>query len=640
MPHEENHHAMTAEEAIAQGSVPTLLMCLAQITRDPRWLEEPFRPRRDVSIFAEPTGGLSPEAQRIVREQIARVLGELERGERTLPPVPDDATMVELMSVCLGERVPPEYSPLAMEEMGFRERTVHWEAPAAAAAPEDWKVLVIGAGLSGLAAARQLALLGIDHEIVEKNEEIGGTWWDNDYPECGVDTPNHFYSYSFAPNLRWSSNYSKRAENLAYLKRVAIEQGIDARIRLRTEVTALRWIDDARRWEARVRGADGAERSERYRAVIAAVGPLSRPRLSSIPGIDSFTGTWFHSAHWRHDVPLDGRDVAVVGTGASAMQFLRTVAERARHVTVFQRSPQWARPPQDYHGTVSEAERWLLERVPYYYAWYRFGLFWRFGDGLLPSLRRDPSWPHPERSMNWRNDRHREQLEAYLRDELAGRDDLIEKALPHYPPYGKRILIDNFWFRTLKRPNVALVTQAVDRVEGDDIVTAQGEHHRADVIVLATGFEVSHMMGPMQVRGRDGRTLDDAWAGDDPRAYLGMTVPGFPNFFVMAGPSTGLAHGGSLFLVAECQVRYVARLLTTMIARGIDAVDVRPEVHEDYHRRMDAEHAELVWSHPGMRNWYRNARGRVFVPMPWRLVDFWQMTREPRLDEYDAMPAA
>lgn len=626
------------DAALRDASIPTLLMCVAQITGDPRWLEPPYRPQRDVSIFADPSGGLPDAVQQSVRDAAAQVLDALARGERSLPSLPDDDALARMMSVCLGERVPAEYAPAVMEEMGFRDRTVHWRSEPPPAARARLRTLVVGAGLSGLCAAFRLDELGLPFEIVEKNAGIGGTWWDNDYPEAGVDTPNHFYSYSFAPNPGWSSNYAKRDELLAYLQRVAEERGVARRVRLRTEVLALEWDEARRDWAATIRDADG-ERIERYGAVMLACGPLSRPRLSAVPGIEGFHGDWFHSSAWNHDVPLEGRDVAVVGTGASAMQFLRAVATRARRVTVFQRSPQWARPPQDYHGTVSAGQRWLLDHVPYYYAWYRFGLMWRFGDGLLPTLRRDPDWPHPERAMNARNDRHREQLAAYLREQLAGRDDLLAKALPDYPPYGKRILIDNGWFEALRRDNVELVTEAVAHVDGDDIVTAGGSRHRADVAILATGFEAARMLGPMAVRGRDGATIEAAWAGDDPRAHLGITVPGFPNLFLLAGPGTGLAHGGSLFFVAECQVRYATQLLVEMAERGIDALEVRRDVHDAYIRRFDEAHRELVWAHPGMRNWYRNDAGRVFVPMPWRLVDYWMLTRDPALGEFVATPA-
>lgn len=621
------------EQALREASIPTLLMCLAQITRDPRWLQEPFLPRRDVSIFAEPTGGLSPQAQQAVRDAIAQVLDELAAGTRTLPPLPTEAQMVEMMSVCLGERVPPEYAPMAMEEMGFRDRTLDWHGQPPAARLAGFRVLVIGAGFSGICAAYRLGQLGIPFEIVEKNADLGGTWYENDYPESGVDTPNHFYSYSFAPNLHWSSNYSKRGEVWEYMHRVAEELGVRRRIRFGTEVVAMRWLEEPRQWEVTMRSA-GGERSARFNAVISAVGMLNRPKLASIPGIETFTGHSWHSAQWRHDVPLAGKRVAVIGTGASAMQFLRTVAAEAAQVTIFQRSPQWARPPQDYHGKVSAGGFWLLENVPYYYAWYRFGLMWRYGDGLLPSLRHDPAWPHPERAMNHRNDRHREQLTAYLLEQLEGREDLIVKALPDYPPYGKRILIDNGWYQALKRPNVELVTEAVDRIEGADIVTASGERRQADVILLATGFEAGKMLWPMDIRGRSGTPLREVWGEDDPRAHLGLTVPDYPNLFVLTGPNTALAHGGSLIFVSECQVRYVTAVLREMLERGLEAVEVRREVHDEYCARVDAEHEQLVWTHKGMRNWYRNPRGRVFSPMPWRLVDYWRMTREPDLSEY------
>jgi 4-hydroxyacetophenone monooxygenase len=287
---------------------------------------------------------------------------------------------------------------------------------------------------------------------------------------------------------------------------------------------------------------------------------------------------------------------------------------------------------------VSHGERWLLENIPYYYPWYRFGLMWRFGDGLLPTVRRDPSWPHPERAMNYRNDRQRQQMTEYLLAQLEGRPDLVAKCLPDYPPYGKRILIDNGWYQALKRPNVELVTEAVDRIETDAVIAADGSRHEVDAIILATGFEAARMLGSMTVLGRSGQPLAEAWSDDDPRAYLGITVPDYPNLFVTYGPNTGLAHGGSLIFVIECQVRYITKLLRNMIERSVDRLEVRRDVHDRYIEKVDAEHAELVWTHPGMNNWYRNRRGRVFGPMPFRLVDYWRFTREPDLDDFEARP--
>ena len=628
------------QAALAQASVPTLLMCLAQITQDPRWLADPFRPKRDIAIFAEPSGGLTPEAQQAVRSALAQVLDELASGQRALPPTPAPERLLALMSCCLGEPLPPEYVPMAMEEMGFADRRLDWRSTPAPARRARFKVLVIGAGFSGLCAAHRLQELGIAFEVIDKNAELGGTWFENSYPEAGVDTPNHFYSYSFAPNLGWSSNYAKRDEVWQYQRRVATDLGLLRHIRFNTEATALQWHEDRQQWQIDSREPDGSPRTRWADAVITAVGQLNRPKLASIPGLASFSGAHWHSAQWRHDLPLAGRDVAIIGTGASAMQFLRSVADEARSVTVFQRSPQWARPPQDYHGSVSPEAQWLLAHVPYYYAWYRFGLMWRFGDGLLPTVRRDPSWPHPQRAMNHRNDSQRRQLTDYLQGQLADRPDLLAQCLPDYPPYGKRILIDNGWYQALKRPNVRLVCAAVDRVDGDHIVDATGQAHRADVILLATGFEPGKMLGPLSVRGRSGLPLEQLWAGDNPRAYLGITVPDHPNLFILTGPNTGLAHGGSLIFVSECQVRYVTGLLREMVEQDLGSLEVQAEAHDQYNLRVDAEHADLVWTHPGMRNWYRNAQGRVFSPMPWRLVDYWQMTRQADLQPYLTAPRA
>ena len=622
------------QAALREASVPTLLMCLAQITRDPRWLEDPFLPKRDISIFAEPTGGLSDQAQASVRDATSQLLDDLAAGRVKLPPLPTEDELSRMMSVCVGEKVPREYAAMAMEEMGFAGREVNWTQTPEPVKLTAFKTLVIGAGFTGVCAAYRLKQMGITFDIVDKNSGLGGTWYENDYPEAGVDTPNHFYSYSFAPNLGWTSNYSKRREVLDYQERVAADIGVRDLIRFGVEVISLRWDEADAVWEAQMRLPSGQTETQRYNAVITAVGQLNRPKLTLIRGSERFKGAIWHSAHWRRDVPLAGKRVAVIGTGASAMQFLRTVAGEAAHVTIFQRSPQWARPPQDYHGTVSAGARWLLENIPYYYAWYRFGLVWRMGDGLLPTVRKDPAWPHPERAMNYRNDRQREQLTDYLKQELEGRPDLIAKCLPDYPPYGKRILIDNGWYKALRRDNVELVTEAVDHIDEAAVVSASGQRREVDVILLATGFEAGRMLWPMEILGRSGKALQAVWGEDDPRAYLGISVPDYPNLFVTYGPNTGLAHGGSIILVTECQVRYAVTMIREMIERGIDQVEVKQDVHDRYNERVDAEHAQLVWTHKGMDTWYRNRKGRVFAPMPFRLVDYWTMTREPKLGDY------
>ncbi len=623
----------TNKEALTEASIPTLLMCLAQLTGDDKWLREPYLPRRDTNLFHDETGGLPDEVQNDVRAAMAAVLDELNAGTRTVPTDIDPEQFVTMMRTCVAEQVTPEYAPMLLEELGFIDRDVHWSTSLPPTLPAGFRVLVIGAGFAGICAAIKLGQLGIPYVVVEKNSDIGGTWFDNNYPEAGVDTPNHFYSYSFAPNSRWNNYFSKRAEISKYAHDVAEHHNIISNIQFSTEVSSLHWNNKTTTWTASI-VSNNSTRSEEFPIVITAVGQLNRPNLAPARGIEEFNGAWFHSSQWDHSVDLAGKRVAVIGTGASAMQFMRTVAETAGEVTIYQRSPQWIRPNSDYHRTVSDSTKWLLEHVPFYSEWYRFGLFWRFGDGLLNTLRRDPEWPFPERSMNRHNDRHREQMTDFILAELDGRQDLLEKCLPTYPPYGKRMLVDNEWFPTLRRNNVHLVAEAVDYITTTGIVDASGTATDFDVIILATGFQAGNLLSPIDIRGKSGTALREVWSTDNPKAYLGITVPDYPNMFMLVGPNTFVAHGGSIIFQAECAMRYVSDCLVSMVQEQISSVEVRSDVHDEYNNRVDAEHDELVWAHPGLHSWYRNAQGRVFSPMPWRFVDYWKMTHDFTQSEY------
>jgi 4-hydroxyacetophenone monooxygenase len=324
----------------------------------------------------------------------------------------------------------------------------------------------------------------------------------------------------------------------------------------------------------------------------------------------------------------------VVGTGASAMQIVPAIAERAAHVTVFQRSPQWAAPNDVYFSPIDDAASLLMEHVPFYRRWYRTRLSWNTGDRVHASLQKDPRWEHGDRSVNAVNDGHRRVFTRYLERELAGRDDLVAKALPDYPPFGKRMLLDNGWYAAIRRDDVDLVTAPVAAITPNGVRAADGTDVAADVVVLCTGFEAQKLLWPLSIRGRDGRTIADAWGPDDADAHLGITVSGFPNLFLTCGPGTVPGHGGSFITIAECQVRYIVEALVGMIENGIGAVEVLPEVHADYAARHDAAHTAMIWTHPGMRNWYRNPAGRVVCALPWRIVDYWTMTRHVDWDEY------
>jgi 4-hydroxyacetophenone monooxygenase len=621
--------------AIVEADLRVLLMVLAHLTGDLTWLDPPFRPKRDVRLIPDPSAGLAPEIQETIRSAVLQCLSD----GLVRPAIADPGSdlLRRMMSVCLGEEVPLEYAHLAREEMALVAREPQWKRPPAAKGLEQRSVLIVGAGVSGIALAVSLGRLGIPFVIVEKNAGVGGAWYENRYPGCGVDTPNHSYSYSFGPRHRWSRYFSPREEVQEYLEKIVDTFDVRDHIRFNSRLLSARWDEDRHRWTAQVRDENGVHELDAA-FLVSAIGQLSDPFVPDINGADSFRGQLFHSARWPERLDVAGRHLAVVGTGATAMQLVPTVVDRVASVTVYQRTAQWARPIERYGDPISEGMRWLIENVPFYAEWFRFNMFWRYGDGLLATLRRDLNWPHPERSVNRANERHRQEMERFIHAELADRPDLLAKCIPSYPAYAKRILVDNGWYRTLLRPNMHLVTEAIDHIGADAVVTADGARRHADIIVLATGFRLTEMAARLNIVGKAGVSLADAWKDDNPQAYLGLSVPGFPNFFCMLGPNSGPAHGGSVIFQAECQTRYIASCLVQMSERDIASIDVKPEVLEAYVRRVDAEHEQLIWTHPGVETYYRNRHGRVFSVMPWRFVDYWQMTHDADLAEYCVRP--
>lgn len=621
--------------ALGSANIPTLLLVLAHLTGDDRWLQDPYCPTRTVALNDNDTGGLPEERQAEIRDAALGVLAEIRDGHRTLPEPPADERIVDMLSVSLGERVPPEYAEAMAEDGGFRAPAWLRTAPVDDDAP---RVLVIGAGISGVCIGVALKHLEIPFTIIERHNAVGGTWLENDYPGAGVDTPSHLYSFSFAPRPGWTRYYPKQPEILEYVQDVAREVGLLSSIRFGTDVVSADWDDESSTWTVRTRHQDGTEQRHVVDVVVSSVGLFNQPAVPDLPGLNTFPGPAFHTARWDHTVDLTGKRVGVLGTGASAMQVVPTIADDAREVVVFQRSPQWVAPNANYLRTVDDHVQLLMHQVPSYRTWYRLRLAWMMQDKLHPTLRKDPHWPHPERSLNKTNDKHRRFFTKYLDQQLEGAEHLREAVLPDYPPYGKRILLDNNWFATIRRDDVELVPCGVDHIDQDTVVTTDGRRHQVDVLVLATGFSPRRMLYPLNIRGRSGMLLRDQWGDDDAWAYLGISVPDFPNLFLMYGPNTNLGHGGSAIFHAECQTNYIAGLLRRMVDQHIAALEVRPEVCKDYNARVDAAHEQMIWTHPGMTTYYRNAAGRVVTTSPWRLIDYWSMTRIPDLDGYFVTP--
>jgi 4-hydroxyacetophenone monooxygenase len=328
----------------------------------------------------------------------------------------------------------------------------------------------------------------------------------------------------------------------------------------------------------------------------------------------------------------------VVGNGASAMQIVPAIADQVDELVVFQRTPQWVAPFDKFQQPIDEGARYLLRTFPVYRAWYFLKLYWQFGDKVLDSLRKDPDWPHPERSVNSRNDGHREFFTQYIRDELGDRTDLFEKVLPTYPPYGKRILLDNGWYQALRKPNVTLVNEAVASVTPTGVVTASGDSCDVDVLVWATGFQASRFVSSLEVAGRGGVTLQEAWDGDDARAYLGVSVPGFPSLFMLGGPNS-FPGSGSFMYFMEVQMSYIASLLAEIRRTGVAAIEVRKDIFDEYNELVDDTSQQTVWTHPGTNTYFRNSRGRLVFVSPFRNVEYWTRARQSSIADYEVLEA-
>ncbi|MDQ1430519.1 MAG: 4-hydroxyacetophenone monooxygenase, partial [Actinomycetota bacterium] len=525
-------------DALEQAEVPPLLPALAFLTADLGLLRDDLRP--DPARLALPQGGLTAAQQRAARALAFEVLVRF-RDDGCVPaPPPSPADQLRILEHVVGGSIGADYLPLLEEELAVRgddRRAPQWTR-AEVAPDREFRVAVIGAGMSGLLTGHRLVQAGIDFVILEKNPDVGGTWFENQYPGCRVDNPNHNYSYSFAQRHDWPLHFSTQDVLLDYFRTCAREFGLLQHIRFGTEVASATWSDADARWTLALRTGDGAEETLVVHAVVSAVGQLNRPSFPDIPGRDAFAGPSFHSARWDHTVALDGAHVAVIGTGASSVQFTPEIAPRAEHLTLFQRTPPWMGPTHEYHEAVPPGLRWLYTHVPTYSEWNRFWMFWRMGDGALPGVRVDPAWDTTAGSISAVNEFMRVMLASYLEAEFADRPDLLPHVVPGYPPGAKRLLRDNgVWPATLKRANVTLVTAPIREITRRGIVTDDGVEHAADVIVYGTGFQASQFLTPMRVTGSGGMDLHEQWDGDA-RAYLGITVPGFPNLFCLYGPNT------------------------------------------------------------------------------------------------------
>ncbi|HYM33234.1 MAG TPA: NAD(P)/FAD-dependent oxidoreductase [Candidatus Cybelea sp.] len=624
------YDARLLTQALEEAHLPSLMMAMVHLTGDTSLMTPELRPV--YVAFGDGQGGLSEENRARVRASARSAIERYFDSGMRLAAAPSPKTVRRMMDFIAGVDIPEQYAPFLTDELaldGESSKQPRWTSPKLAAAAKGLRVLIIGAGMSGLLAAIRLKQAGIPFEIVEKNADVGGTWLENSYPGCRVDSSNHLYSYSFEPNHHFPNHFSKQDVLLKYFQDAADKYGLRRSIRFNTSVIDARFDEAASRWTVRLKRPDGKEENVTANAVISAVGQLNRPRFPDIPGRESFAGASFHSAEWRHDIDLAGKRVAVIGTGASAYQFVPEIAGQAKDLLVFQRTPPWLLPTPNYHHDVGAGKQWLLEHIPFYAKWYRFWLFWMSSDGLYPAVKADPSWSGPPTAISQRNQEMRNVIVAGLKHQVVDKPDLIDKIVPTYPLGGKRALRDNgLWTATLKRDNVDLITTPIERITPRGIVTKDQVEHAVDVIIYGTGFHASRFLWPMKIYGRKGIELHEQWQGDA-RAYLGMTVPNFPNFFCLYGPNTNIVVNGSIIFFSECSVRYIIGCLELLAEKDARTIECKRGIHDAFNRRVDDMNKQMAWGMPGVTSWYKNQLGRVSQNWPFPLVDYWKATLAP-----------
>ena len=623
-------------EILKDGNAIALMLAHVHLTGSLDIIRGTIKP--DPMAVLDAQMGITEDQQAEIREKAADALMDyIERGE-TLPPAPDEKAVLEMVRFLTArEELPEDYVPMLLQELSLHGEDAYHHEPVAPDAPEkreSFHTIIVGAGMSGILAAIKLKEEGLPYTVIEKNDTVGGTWYENDYPGCRVDSANHNYAYSFFQK-DWPQHFSDRKTLWDYFEEAADHFDVRDSIRFSTEVQHCRYDEARKIWEVTVKTADGKEDVLEANAVISAVGQLNRPKMPDVKGVGAFAGPAFHSARWDHNVDLKGKRVGVIGTGASVFQFVPQIAKDAADIQIFQRTPPWMFPTPEYMEDISETKHWLLNNYPFYAKWFRFSIFWNTAEGLLEGVRVDPTWNDTSLAVSEMNLFMREMFSEYIREGVGRDEDLVSKIVPQYPLGGKRALRDDgTWLRALTKPHVHIETDPIDEIVAEGIRTKDGTLHEFDVLIYGTGFKADKFLWPMDFFGEGGLSLREHWDGD-PRAYLGITVPKFPNLFLMYGPNTNIVVNGSIIFFSECEMRYILGCLKLLVEGDESAMAPRVDVHDAYNEKIDAGNALMAWGTPGVDSWYKNDKGRVTQNWPGTLLEYWTLTKAPVKEEFE-----
>lgn len=628
--------AATVDEAflrrvVEQADVNVLRVALYQQTRDPELARMTVaKESREGSPFEIIT--LDRRHHVAVRDKaVAFLLGKA--GRPGVIPTRDEAGLMMEMFVGAGltsDEIEYGWGELAFE--GF-PRGAEWRKRPPAEKVEDFSALIIGAGITGLLAAIQFDRLGIDYRIVERQAGIGGTWFLNHYPEARVDVTTFLYQFKFEADYPWRDHFATQQELQEYHDYIADKYDLRRRISLSTKVNAARWDETRKLWVVDIEGPDGRETIE-ANFVVSASGQFSTPKMPDIPGIENFESEIFHSTAWDHSVDMSGKRVAVIGNGSTGTQMARGIAAKAKSLTIYQRSPKWLTKIHNYRHPVSAELQWLFDNMPAYREWYRYSHHASQQIDAFHNLDRE--WQARGGLINEKNDLLRANLTKYIQKKVSAKPQLLRHLVPNYAPLARRFIVDNSWYDTLMLDHVDFVAGPIERFTKSGIVSPDGIERPFDVVVLAAGFEVTKYLHPVDYEGRGGARLDDLWSHDGARAYLTLTLPGFPNFVMTYGPNHGTL-AGSFHSWAECLSAYYCRLITETIERGCHAFEVSREAYDRYNRDLDAGLSTKLWQEEAHAagGYHVNSYGRAAVNHCWTLPEYQRLLQEPDFGDYE-----
>lgn len=562
----------------------------------------------------------------------AKMRAFLESG--AAPAEADRERVRALMGMANGAELSDEAFRFGSEELALDEfpRDIHWTSKPSASVLETLHVTIIGAGFSGIAVAVQLGRLGIPYTILERQDGVGGTWLFNRYPGCRVDVPSSSYQFKFEKKYPWESLYPPRAETLEYLSHVAAKHDVTSHCKFQTQVERAVWIEDDGVWELTVVDASGLRQTSRTNFVVCAAGLFSTPLEADFEGKEEFLGRIMHTTNWDDSFDYSGKRVAIIGNGSSGAQLAPSIIDAVESLSVFQRTPHWVTAVPGYLDKWSPEIRWLFDNVPYYWNWFSYTSFLAVLN-VQDLQEYDPAWQESGGSINELNDSMRTMLLEYIESQVGERPDLMEKVVPKIAPLGRRFVVDMGWYDTLKRDNVELVTDSISHFDADGIITADGTSRHFDLVVLATGFQVSKYFFPIKFIGRDSMTLEELWEKDGARAFLSLTFPGMPNLFSMYGPS-GQARTGGFPMWTEIWTRYILEGIVGLVEGGHSSLEVRREVFDDYNVSLDEAEKKVLWQREGKGSYYINEFGRNELNLPFRVQDAFLAMETINFDDY------